>query len=234
MSCEKHKKLIEKYLDGIINDMELANLKSHTESCPSCKNELEQSKQLLGAIAEGMSAEKTAEEARETILSELTTKRFESVPKVLFAGRMAVAASILIVAGLLLGFYLGRVTNTQTEAALTAKTPLRIANLEGIVLVKHQGAALWEKLEPESSVYIGDTFHSTSKSDFNLEFRDKSTIKLNQNSMLVLKEYNGGTQFHLEHGELAAALESPHPPFVVSTPNGRVEALGTEFTVSVE
>jgi len=234
MSCEKYKKLIEKYLDGIISDAELANLKSHAESCPACRNEFEQSRQLQAVLAEGMSAQTTAEEARGTILLKLMDKRFESASKTLFAAKMAVAASILIAAGLLLGFYLGTVASTKTGEPLAAQTPLRVANLEGVVLVRHQGTTLWKKLEAESSVYIGDTFHSTAKSAFNLEFRDKSTIKLNQNSMLVLKEYNGGTQFYLEHGELAAALNSPHPPFVVSTPHGRVEALGTEFTVSVE
>ena len=65
-------------------------------------------------------------------------------------------------------------------------------------------------------------------------FEDNSSVQLNQNSILTLKLYNGGTEFYLEQGELAAALESPHPRFVVSTPHGRVEALGTEFTVSVE
>ena len=234
MNCQNYNKLIEKYIDGIINDTELANLKSHAENCSACRNEFEQSRQLQAVIAEGMSVQKTAEKARQAILSRLADKRFESAPVALFGRRIAIAASILLVAGLLLGFYLGTVTITQTGKPLTAKTPLLIANLEGIVLVKHQGAAHWEKLEAESSVYIGDTFHSTAKAAFNLEFQDKSTIKLNQNSMLVLKEYNGGTQFHLEYGELAAALNSPHLPFVVSTPNGRVEALGTEFTVSVE
>jgi ferric-dicitrate binding protein FerR (iron transport regulator) len=67
-----------------------------------------------------------------------------------------------------------------------------------------------------------------------LEVAKDSTLELNQNSMLVLKSYNGGTKFHLEHGKLAAALKSPHPPFFVSTPHGQVEALGTEFTVNVE
>jgi hypothetical protein len=54
------------------------------------------------------------------------------------------------------------------------------------------------------------------------------------NAFWSVTMYNGKTQFHLEHGKLAAALESPHPPFFVSTPHGRVEALGTEFTVNVE
>jgi ferric-dicitrate binding protein FerR (iron transport regulator) len=52
--------------------------------------------------------------------------------------------------------------------------------------------------------------------------------------MLALTSYNGQTQFFLEHGECTANLEGPHGPFFISTPHGRVEALGTEFTVTVE
>ena len=234
MNCEKYKKLIEKYLDGIIDDTELTALRSHTESCSVCRDEFQQCRQMQSVITEGMSVHKSTEQARETILSKLTEKRVESAPVVLFGKRIAIAASILIVAGLFLSFYLGRITTKQAEISLTAQAPIHIVNLEGTVLVKHRGCDFWAAFGPESSIHIGDTFHSTAKSAFVLEFEDKSTIKLNPNSMLILKSYNGGTQFHLEHGELAAALNSPHPPFVVSTPNGRVEALGTEFTVSVE
>ena len=114
MSCEKHKKLIEKYLDGIINEAELANLKSHVENCSACRNEFEQSKQLQGGLNKSMSIQTTAKEAKEAILSRLSNERLESTQKVLPSGRLAIAASILIAAGLLLGFHLGRVTSTQT------------------------------------------------------------------------------------------------------------------------
>jgi hypothetical protein len=234
MDCEKYKKLIEKYLDGIISDKELADLKSHLENCSICRKEFEQFQQLQNVIAEGMSTPRTAKEAREVILSRLADEKDKSPSTVLFTGWKAIAASILIIACLSLSFYLGRITGTQTTAPLAAKTSLHIASMEGIVLVKHDGFALWEKLEPQSYIYVGDTFHCAAKSAFNMESQDKSTINLNQNSMLVLKEYNGETQFYLEHGEMSADLNSPHPPFVVSTPNGRVEALGTAFTVSVE
>ena len=110
---------------------------------------------------------------------------------------------------------------------------MKVARLEGTVLVKHQDSDLWYPLMPGSGIYLGDTFHSTAKSAFVLELEDKSTLELNQNSMLVLKLYNGETQFFLEHGECTASLESPHGPFFISTPHGRVEALGTEFTVTV-
>ena len=234
MNCEKYKKLIEKYLDGIISDKELADLKSHSQNCSICRKEFEQSKQFQSVIAEGMSTPKTAQEVREIILSKLEDEKHELSPKLLFSRWMAIAASILIIACLSLGFYMGKVTSKQTTAPFTAKTSLHIASMEGIVLVKHDGDSYWEKLEPLSNIYVGDTFHCAAKSAFNMESQDKSTIKLNQNSMLVLNEYNGETQFYLEYGEMSADLNSPHPPFVVSTPNGQVEALGTEFTVSVE
>ena len=234
MNCEKYKKFIEKYLDGIISDKELADLKSHSRNCSDCSVKFEQSRQLQSVIAEGMTAQTTAQEAREIILSKLADEKHKSSPRLLFSRRMAIAASILIAACLTLGFYTGRVTGKQTTAPLAAKTSLHIASVEGIVLVKHDGVAYWERLEPQSNIYVGDTFHCAAKSAFNMESQDKSTIKLNQNSMLVLKEYNGQTQFYLEQGEMLADLNSPHPPFVVSTPNGRVEALGTVFTVSVE
>jgi hypothetical protein len=234
MNCEKYAKLIEKYLDGIISDKELADLKSHLENCSICRKEFKRFQQLQAVIAEGMSTRTTAKEAKEIILSKLADEKHKSPSTALFTGRMAIAASILVVVGLSLSFYMGRVTGRQTTAPLAAKTSLRIADLEGIVLVRHDGFTIWEKLEPQSNIYVGDIFHCAAKSAFNMESQDKSTIKLNQNSMLTLKEYNGETQFYLEHGEMSADLNSPHPPFVVSTPNGRVEALGTEFTVSVE
>ncbi len=234
MNCEKYKKLIEKYLDGIISDEELAGLESHSEKCSDCRKEFEQSKQLQSVIAEGMSTQTNAQEVRDIILSKLADEKHKSPSTILFTGWKAIAASVLIAAGLTLSFYMGRVTGTQTTAPLAAKTSLHIASMEGIILVKHDGVSNWEKLEPQSNIYVGDTFHCAAKSAFNMESQDKSTIKLNQNSMLVLKEYNGQTQFYLEHGEMSADLNSPHPPFVVSTPNGRVEALGTVFTVSVE
>ena len=234
MNCEKYKKLIEKYLDGIISEKELADLKSHSENCSICRKEFEQSRLLKSLIAEGMSTQTNAKDASDIVLSKLANEKQKSASTVLFTRWTSIAASILVVAGLSLGFYLGRVTSTQTTVPLGAKTSLHIASLEGIVLVKHDGFALWEKLEPQSDIYVGDIFHCVAKSAFNMESQDKSTIKLNQNSMLTLKEYNGKTQFYLEHGEMSADLNSPHPPFVVSTPNGRVEALGTVFTVSVE
>ena len=235
MSCEKYNELIEKYLNGDIEDSELGQLKNHTLQCASCHEKCEHIGRFEGIIKSAFSSATTAEQASDSILSKLRATRITRAPAVMFSKQMAVAASIFLAVGLLAGFGLARFNSNKRIAVPPAeKVPMKVARLEGTVLVKHQDSDLWYPLMPASGIYVGDTFHSTAKSIFILELEDKSTIELNQNSMLVLKLYNGGTQFHLEHGKLAAALESPHPPFFVSTPHGRVEALGTEFTVTVE
>jgi len=235
MSCKKYNELIEKYLNADIKDTELDELKDHCLQCASCHKKFEHIGRFEGILKSAFSSTTTAKRASDSILSKLRATRVARAPAVLFSKQMAVAASIFLAVGLLAGFGLARLNaDRQIAVPTAAKVPMKVARLEGTCLVKHQDSDLWYPMMPGSGIYVGDTFHSTAKSAFVLELEDKSTIELYQNSMLVLKLYNGGTQFRLEHGKLAAALESPHPPFFVSTPHGRVEALGTEFTVTVE
>jgi len=235
MSCKKYNELIEKYLNAEIKDTELDELKDHSLQCASCHKKFEHISRFEDILKSAFSSAKTAKRASDSILSKLRARRVTRAPVALFNKQMAIAASIFLAVGLLAGFGLARFNAYKKITMPTAaKVPMKVARLNGTVLVKHKNSDLWYPLMPGSGIYLGDTFHSTAKSAFVLELEDKSTIELNQNSMLVLKLYNGGTQFHLEHGKLAAALESPHPPFFVSTPHGRVEALGTEFTIAVE
>ena len=236
MNCKKNQILIEKYITGDIKDTELAELKDHTDRCASCRERFEQVGRLEGVIKSAFSSSAIpAGQASDSILSKLPATRPATAPTMLPYKQMAIAASIFLAVGLLLGFSLAMfATAGRVVVPKAAKVPMNVAELEGTVLVRHEGFDVWQILEAGSNVYLGDTFHSAAKSGFVLEMENQSTIEVNQNSMLVLKLYNGGTQFHLEHGKLAAALESPHPPFVISTPHGQVEALGTEFEVTVE
>jgi predicted anti-sigma-YlaC factor YlaD len=241
ITCQACRDLIEKYLDVTISDAQVEELKAHTEGCESCREELERYSVMPDVVKEAFSFPtavgriKASLAARRAGEPNLQVQRIHR-NRMRFAWALrAVAAVILLVAGLSLGFALGRAGFVRPTGVPTAmEVPMRIANIEGTVLAKHEGCEVWQVLEAGSKLYLGDTFHSAAKSAFVLELEDESTLELNENSMLVLKLYNGGTEFHLEHGQLAAALNSPHPPFFVSTPHGRVEALGTEFTVTVE
>jgi hypothetical protein len=237
MNCEKYKKIIEKYIDGTISDEQAADLKTHTETCERCREELQQCTVLENAVREAFSSASSAEEGRASVMARLSTEpntvvgRAQSDLSWLAGRRASVAAGILLAIGLTLGFYMGRAGINKPTGA---KVPMRVAELDGTVLVRHEGLNAWQVLETDSTIHLGDTFHSTAKSAFVLEMEDKSTMEVNQNSMLVLKSYNGQTHFFLEYGRCTAALESPHPRFFIGTPHGRVEALGTEFTVTVE
>jgi hypothetical protein len=236
MNCEKYTELIEKYLSADIEETELDELKDHVGQCASCRKKYGQLGRLEKIVKKAFSSATTAEQASDIILSKLPETQRGPSTVLLFSKQMAVAASIFLAVGLFSGFVLGKFNaDKQISVPMAAKVPMKVARLEGIVLVKHMDSELWHPLSSDSEIYLGDTFHSGPKSVLVLELlENQSTLELNQNSMLVLKLYNGETQFHLEHGKLAAALESPHPPFFVSTPHGRVEALGTEFTVNVE
>ncbi|GEM_PF-1147610 len=238
MTCEKYKNLIEKYVEGTISDGKLAELKIHTETCDSCRDEFERCVLLQDVVRQAFSSPMAAEKAGASLVARLSEEpnlrlRPARFGTALFAGkRAAIAAGILLAIGLLLGFTLGR-AGKSARTPLTARVPISVGKIEGTVLVRHEGSDVWQALDASSNVYLGDTFHSTSRSACALRLDEESTLELNQNSMLILKLYNGETQFFLEHGECTASLESPHGPFFISTPNGRVEAMGTEFTVTV-
>ena len=240
ISCETCRELIEQHIEGVINAEQLEELNRHTEECDVCREEFERCSLMQDVIKGAFSSETSSEKARDGVLKRVSEEggpqmRARSV-NLMWLGRRrsAVAAAVLLAVGLTIGFALGRADSAGSGVALAAEVPMQVSSLEGTVLVRHAGRDIWAILKPDSIIRLGDRFHSMAKSAVTLKLGDKDTIELNQNSMLVLKSFNGQTQFFLEHGECTAALESPHGPFFIDTPHGRVEALGTEFTVTVE
>ena len=238
-TCEEYKKLIKKYIEATISDGQLTELKTHTQTCESCREEFGRCVLMHDVVRQAFASPTAAEQAGVLLADSLSAEpnlrlphaRFDAA---FFTGRRSgIAAGVLLAVGLFLGFAVGRIVK-PARAPLTAQVPISVGKIEGTVLVRREGSDVWQALEAGSNVHLGDTFHSAAQSACRLEFEDKSTINLNQNSMLVLESYNGQTQFFLEHGECTANLESPHGKFYINTPYGRVEALGTEFTVTVE
>jgi ferric-dicitrate binding protein FerR (iron transport regulator) len=236
-SCDMAKNLIEKVLEVTISEAELDELKSHAETCEACREELQRCNLVEEVVKDALVSHTAAEQARTQVVARLVAEprpraRANRVNWV----RTAVAAGIILGVGLLLGFLVGRVPlDTPSNTPSLVQVPMQVGTLEGTVLVKHESSDVWQPLQSGAVVYLGDMFHSTPRSGFVLELEDnKSTIEVNQNSMLALTSYDGKTEFSLVQGECTASLESPHGPFFVSTPQGRVEALGTEFTVTVE
>ena len=237
ITCQMAKDLIEIYTDGTILGDELERLKAHTETCEACREEFHRSTLMTEVVQEALSPPIDAAQAKIQVMAMLSEERPRQSASLWSIGmRTAVAAGIVLAVGLLVGFVLGRTKSAGPDKPpLAAEVPMRVSGIEGTVLVKHEGTDTWQTLKDSAGVRLGDMFHSTAGSGFVVALEDnKSTIKVSQNSMLALTSYNGETQFSLEHGECTANLESPHGPFFIKTPHGRVEALGTEFTITVE
>ena len=122
----------------------------------------------------------------------------------------------------------------QRQLRLAHQVPIRVSAIQGPVLVKHVGTASWEELSAASALRVGDQLWAGSASSINLTLKDNSLVTLNASGVLSIKHHDGRVEFELTHGTVRAVLREGHPPFVVRTPQGRLEALGTEFTVSVE
>jgi ferric-dicitrate binding protein FerR (iron transport regulator) len=235
--CGRFRDLIGEYLDGTVTESRLDELKAHAAACAACAAEFRRSTLMQEVVADAFEPRTTATKAAAEILAHLPSRpgRVHKIGVWAVRGRTAVAAAILLSVGVIAGLALGRHGSVPAEepATLTA-VPMRVAGLEGTVLVRHDGSDTWRAVKSDSAVYLGDTFHCLGKSNLTLEVENESTLQIVENSMLGLKSYNGETRFHLEHGHCRASLQSPHGPFFISTPHGRVEALGTEFTVTVE
>jgi len=234
ISCETAKTLIEKLLDGAIETGQRAQLEAHAETCPACREELNRFELMEEVIGESFSSQTEAAQAKARIMTCLSNEAIPPVghtvrPRSYWA-RTAVAAVLMLAAGLALGVAIER----RPQGPTLVEVPMRIGHLEGMVLVRLDGSDSWQPLQSGQAVCLGDTFHSAPKARFVLELGNDSTIEVSPNSMLVLAEYDNETEFSLEQGQCIADLQSPHGPFFVRTPHGRVEALGTEFTVTVE
>ena len=246
MSCEKARDLIERVVDGTIDSDRLDALQIHTETCETCRAEFGRCTLIEEVVKDAFVSRTGAEQAGRRIAEKIASRSQGPVRVVRSGagwGRSAVAAAVVLAAGLLVGFVAGRMhPDEPAPAPVRVLVPMALSEIEGTVLVKHEDSDSWRVVQSGSTVYRGDTFHSLAKSAFVLELPgEDSTIEVTPNSVLALTTFEKGQtaekhkiKFTLEQGECTASLESPHGPFFIKTPHGQVEALGTEFTVTVE
>ncbi len=228
MNCNESKILIDKFIEGDLDKEQLNVLKQHTLDCQQCRQEF----QIVCNMSSVLTQSLCTEAATDEVISKIKSGTCQQRNTPVFSKNKWLAAAACI----LVGFGLAKMTGSNDNNMRQAdkKVPMAATEVNGMVLVKHSNSEQWKPLAAESKIHLGDTFHCASKSGFVLVLEDGSTMALDENSTLQLKEYNGYTDFYLAHGKVDSDLRSPHRPFFISTPHGRVEALGTVFTVSVD
>ena len=220
---------IDRYLENTLTHSEQQALQDHLSTCPVCTQAWTQMNCLEEVVKDAIVPGTNVQQAATRVMDRLAE---HPVPTYHFPGRglpwSGLAAMLLVgvVLGMILPVYCHKVT-------MSKPVPIQVAEVMGTVLVKHQGSRAWQVLRPESPVYLGDRFCSTASSEFVLALKQPNKIEVAQNSMLTLESFDREIQFYLEHGQCTPVLNGPHGPFFIRTPNGRMEALGTEFTVKV-
>ncbi len=72
MTCEKYKNLIEKFIEGTISEGQLAELKTHTESCESCSEQFERYVLLQDVVRHAFSSRTSVEQAGASLVARLS------------------------------------------------------------------------------------------------------------------------------------------------------------------
>lgn len=149
--------------------------------------------------------------------------------------RAAAASVLVLLVASMSGFALRGPKVDKRDLAEGRPAAIRIDQVQGTVLVKHESGSTWEEVHADRSrLFVGDTLLCSKDASLTLKLADNSRVVLTSNSRLTLAHENGGLELALAHGTMTADLTSPHPPFVIDTPQGRVHALGTTFTVTVD
>lgn len=233
MNCNECKKIIEKLVEGCIEPAELEQLKSHCEQCNDCGAEYRFAANLEPVLKQSLATEMTGPDASDEIAGCVNAVDCTAARKPVF--RVDAKKWVAVAAGILIGFVLANMLATGGDRVVRGvAVPVKAVDVEGTVLVKHTNSQVWGAVGSEDVVCLGDTFLTTGDSGVVLLFEDGSTMKLEQNTEMTLKEFNGKIDFYLTDGRVHSDLRSPHSPFFISTPHGRVEALGTDFVVSVD
>ncbi len=239
VNCKYYQNLISKYLDGIIEPGELETLQLHLGECLSCQQEFRDIKRVQELIRDSYRLASQASNTKDKVLSAIEANpanKKKTVFRIHPWFAYPVAACLLLVLGAWAGFYLGQNRTLLPHAGTGTEEPaaIEIRQLEGMVLVKHQDANIWQELQPQTKIFRGDRLETMGKSRLALVLDDGSAVEMDHSSSLTLHSYNGMIEFGLQYGSVKAVLDSPHEPFFISTPQGRIEALGTEFVVIVK
>ena len=231
MTCKAYKTNFEKYTEGVLDQAAQDDLLQHIKTCSACATAHREFFHMQEILQDSMTP---SHAGKQTIAQAITHLEIQPQrqgvvsERVLSVVKYGVAAVAFLVIGLMLGSH--RLHNpAPAQPALT----ITVAQLQGEVLVRHAWETDWRKMTVEESIYEGDAFRSLHQASLVLFLDKDNTVSLNENSSLDLLEYNGQTEFEVTYGTVKATLEGPHEPFFIRTPQGRFEALGTEFIVRV-
>jgi hypothetical protein len=234
MSCKAYQTIFEQYTEGIINQHDLEDLQRHIKQCDDCRRTYQEFTQMQEILADSL-ADQNSDVLKKKLSAKIAQQNI-SYPRpsrshLGFARWLgyAAAAGFFLAIGVLIGSW----DKIQIISTQHKSLAISVSNLKGDILIKHPWENSWKTLGASEPIYKGDAFLSLNQSAVRLVLGPNKYVELNENSSLNLMQYNGQTEFGIAYGTVKSSLDGPHEPFFISTPQGRLQALGTEFIVKV-
>jgi len=236
MNCQESHDLIRVYIENGLSAKQQAQLETHLETCQDCREAFRDLQVLPEDVCQALRPLTSAPQARQTIMAAI--HRLAETPaerRPAHRWRWPSAAAAVLVLGLGLGYFAHGWMSIASAPPTGARTTIQIADLHGLVLIRHAGQEQWSQCATrKAQLFVGDELLTGHGATLALVLEDDSRVLLESNGGLTLTRQNGGTVLSLAYGALTAELQTSHSPFYVDTPQGRVHALGTTFTVTVK
>ena len=222
---ETWQELIQRHLDGIASEDEVATLSAKIESCSETRALYLKLQQIHAILINGDFDEPLSNDSEHRVLEllsylEQSNRRLRSRQLVLTLGSLAAAVLVM------LGSW--SLWNSQSD------TIAEIISMEGAVEWTGDGGNVIEKLE-EGQLLTGGTLETRSvQSGVELRFRDGSVVSTAGQGVLTIAD-GGQKKLYLRSGVLSADVirQPAGRPMIVVTPTARLEILGTRFDVMV-
>jgi hypothetical protein len=232
MNCQNYQLILDAYIDGTVTPQQIQQLETHVQSCETCRREYETHRKMKLVLGECLTMSEPSDKNIQSVLANVSTQDFaaDTIPASTFRWLgYAAAAGIFLAIGVLIGSW----DKIQIISTQHQSLAISVTNLKGDILIKHPWENSWKTLAVNEPIYKGDAFLSLNQSAVRLVLGPNKYVELDQNSSLNLMQYNGQTEFGIAYGTVKSSLDGPHEPFFISTPQGRLQALGTEFIVKV-
>jgi hypothetical protein len=234
MSCKPYQIKFQNYTEGIITPHDLEDLQRHSKQCKECGRSFEEFRQMQEMLTDSLGNQNNSN-AKKKLSAKIAQQNIaypRPVRSQFGSARWlgyAAAAGFFLAIGVLIGSW----DKIQVISKQPKSLAISISNLQGDILIKHPWEISWKTLAANEPIYKGDAFLSLNQSAVRLVLGPNKYVELDQNSSLNLMQYNGQTEFGIAYGTVKSSLDGPHEPFFISTPQGRLQALGTEFIVRV-
>ena len=215
--------LIEKHLDGLASDQEVAELSDQLERCAETRALYLKLQQvhaflILREYSIPSSSETSLQDtARIPVVEHIDQESSTRWRQIAFA----------IVGLFLLGMLISRSFLTVSDATI-----VEITSLQGDVQWTGNDGQVIEHLEAGQALTGGTLETRSLESSAEFLFKDGSTIATAGGSVLTFSD-RGRKEIHLRSGVLSANVEKQpaDQPMLVVTPAARLEILGTRFDV---